>query len=168
MSTLEHSHRDPVYKVIWLQSKTGTDTFSASKDGHVNQASNRSNKSLCHLIPFSSQAGTIGQGGTKRSGLMGSEVWYSWSGMGTLSLTLNCHLVVPRRLLKASRLSWPLFSVYKVLWWDIRKMSEPTERLVLDPNKKCNLGVMTLEFETTMVLRLSRLDYPPVVSLLMN
>ncbi|KAK6301673.1 hypothetical protein J4Q44_G00277260 [Coregonus suidteri] len=32
MSTLEHSHRDPVYKVIWLQSKTGTDTFSASTD----------------------------------------------------------------------------------------------------------------------------------------
>uniref|UniRef100_A0A8C7FK54 Dynein, axonemal, intermediate chain 2b n=1 Tax=Oncorhynchus kisutch TaxID=8019 RepID=A0A8C7FK54_ONCKI len=74
----EHSHRDPVYKVIWLQSKTGTDTFSASKDGQV-------------------------------------------------------------------------------LGWDIRKMSEPTERLVLDPNKKCNLdnalGVISLEFETTMVLR---------------
>uniref|UniRef100_A0A8C8CLY3 Dynein intermediate chain 3, ciliary n=1 Tax=Oncorhynchus tshawytscha TaxID=74940 RepID=A0A8C8CLY3_ONCTS len=71
----EHSHRDPVYKVIWLQSKTGTDTFSASKDGQV-------------------------------------------------------------------------------LGWDIRKMSEPTERLVLDPNKKCNpdnaLGVISLEFETTM------------------
>uniref|UniRef100_A0A673WY59 Dynein, axonemal, intermediate chain 2b n=1 Tax=Salmo trutta TaxID=8032 RepID=A0A673WY59_SALTR len=73
----EHSHRDPVYKVIWLQSKTGTDTFSASKDGHV-------------------------------------------------------------------------------LWWGIRKMSDPTERLVLDPNKKCNLGVMTLEFETTMVVSCNR------------
>ncbi|RXN02170.1 Kinesin-like protein KIF19 [Acipenser ruthenus] len=35
MSTIEHSHRDPVYKVIWLQSKTGTDYFSASTDGHV-------------------------------------------------------------------------------------------------------------------------------------
>uniref|UniRef100_A0A4W5QMM0 Dynein, axonemal, intermediate chain 2b n=1 Tax=Hucho hucho TaxID=62062 RepID=A0A4W5QMM0_9TELE len=35
MSTIEHSHRDPVYKVIWLQSKTGTDTFSASTDGQV-------------------------------------------------------------------------------------------------------------------------------------
>ncbi len=35
MSTIEHSHRDPVYKVIWLQSKTGTDIFSASTDGQV-------------------------------------------------------------------------------------------------------------------------------------
>ncbi|KAM6951521.1 dynein axonemal intermediate chain 2 [Aplochiton taeniatus] len=35
MSTIEHSHRDPVYKVIWLQSKTGTDAFSASTDGQV-------------------------------------------------------------------------------------------------------------------------------------
>uniref|UniRef100_A0A6Q2XUY2 Dynein, axonemal, intermediate chain 2b n=2 Tax=Esox lucius TaxID=8010 RepID=A0A6Q2XUY2_ESOLU len=35
MSTIEHSHRDPVYRVIWLQSKTGTDTFSASTDGQV-------------------------------------------------------------------------------------------------------------------------------------
>ncbi|XP_068602941.1 dynein axonemal intermediate chain 2 [Brachionichthys hirsutus] len=34
-SSLEQSHRDPVYKVIWLQSKTGTDTFSASTDGQV-------------------------------------------------------------------------------------------------------------------------------------
>uniref|UniRef100_A0A4W4GBE0 Dynein, axonemal, intermediate chain 2b n=2 Tax=Electrophorus electricus TaxID=8005 RepID=A0A4W4GBE0_ELEEL len=35
MSAVEHSHRDPVYKVIWLQSKTGTDSFSASTDGQV-------------------------------------------------------------------------------------------------------------------------------------
>ncbi|XP_062381957.1 dynein axonemal intermediate chain 2 [Sardina pilchardus] len=35
MSAIEHSHRDPVYKVIWLQSKTGTDAFSASTDGQV-------------------------------------------------------------------------------------------------------------------------------------
>ncbi|KAJ8246276.1 hypothetical protein GJAV_G00265790 [Gymnothorax javanicus] len=34
-STIEHSHRDPVYKAIWLQSKTGTDVFSASTDGQV-------------------------------------------------------------------------------------------------------------------------------------
>uniref|UniRef100_G3P824 Dynein, axonemal, intermediate chain 2b n=1 Tax=Gasterosteus aculeatus aculeatus TaxID=481459 RepID=G3P824_GASAC len=34
-SSVEHSHRDPVYKIIWLQSKTGTDTFSASTDGQV-------------------------------------------------------------------------------------------------------------------------------------
>ncbi|XP_055031865.2 dynein axonemal intermediate chain 2 [Misgurnus anguillicaudatus] len=35
MSAVEHSHRDPVYKVIWLQSKAGTDIFSASTDGQV-------------------------------------------------------------------------------------------------------------------------------------
>lgn len=34
-SSVEGSHRDPVYKVIWLQSKTGTDAFSASTDGQV-------------------------------------------------------------------------------------------------------------------------------------
>lgn len=41
------------------------------------------------------------------------------------------------------------------MWWDIRKMSEPMERLVLDPSKKGNLknalGAISLEFETTMV-----------------
>ncbi|XP_034400408.1 dynein intermediate chain 3, ciliary [Cyclopterus lumpus] len=35
ISSVEHSHRDPVYKIIWLQSKTGTDIFSASTDGQV-------------------------------------------------------------------------------------------------------------------------------------
>ncbi|KAL4648624.1 dynein intermediate chain 2, axonemal-like [Arapaima gigas] len=35
MSAIEHSHRDPAYKVIWLQSKTGTDAFSTSTDGQV-------------------------------------------------------------------------------------------------------------------------------------
>lgn len=35
MSAIENSHRDPVYKVIWLQSKTGSETFSASTDGQV-------------------------------------------------------------------------------------------------------------------------------------
>ncbi|XP_046709967.1 dynein axonemal intermediate chain 2 [Silurus meridionalis] len=35
MSATENSHRDPVYKVIWLHSKTGTDFFSASTDGQV-------------------------------------------------------------------------------------------------------------------------------------
>ncbi|XP_068188605.1 dynein axonemal intermediate chain 2 isoform X2 [Antennarius striatus] len=35
LSSLEQSHRDPVYKTTWLQSKTGTDTFSASTDGQV-------------------------------------------------------------------------------------------------------------------------------------
>ncbi|XP_037121970.1 dynein intermediate chain 2, axonemal [Syngnathus acus] len=35
VSSLEQSHRDPVYKAIWLQSKTGTEAFSASTDGQV-------------------------------------------------------------------------------------------------------------------------------------
>ncbi|XP_035695576.1 dynein intermediate chain 3, ciliary-like [Branchiostoma floridae] len=35
LSLVEHSHRDPVYKVIWLQSKTGTECFTASTDGQV-------------------------------------------------------------------------------------------------------------------------------------
>ncbi|XP_049458526.1 dynein axonemal intermediate chain 2 [Epinephelus fuscoguttatus] len=34
-SSVEMSHRDPVYKIIWLQSKTGTDAFSTSTDGQV-------------------------------------------------------------------------------------------------------------------------------------
>ena len=43
----------------------------------------------------------------------------------------------------------------QVLWWDTRKISEPTERLILDPNKEGNLdnalGAISLEFESTMV-----------------
>ncbi|XP_062472857.1 dynein axonemal intermediate chain 2 [Pezoporus occidentalis] len=35
VSSVEASHRDPVYGAIWLQSKTGTDCFSASTDGQV-------------------------------------------------------------------------------------------------------------------------------------
>ncbi|NXY87887.1 DNAI2 protein, partial [Alcedo cyanopectus] len=35
VSTVEVSHRDPVYGAIWLQSKTGTECFSASTDGQV-------------------------------------------------------------------------------------------------------------------------------------
>ncbi|NXH66654.1 DNAI2 protein, partial [Hydrobates tethys] len=35
VSTVEFSHRDPVYGAIWLQSKTGTECFSASTDGQV-------------------------------------------------------------------------------------------------------------------------------------
>uniref|UniRef100_H3CAY4 Dynein, axonemal, intermediate chain 2b n=1 Tax=Tetraodon nigroviridis TaxID=99883 RepID=H3CAY4_TETNG len=34
-SALEQGHREPVYKIIWLQSKAGTDAFSASSDGQV-------------------------------------------------------------------------------------------------------------------------------------
>lgn len=35
LSPIEQSHRDPVYKTIWLQSKSGTDCFSSSTDGQV-------------------------------------------------------------------------------------------------------------------------------------
>ena len=39
-----------------------------------------------------------------------------------------------------------------MLWWDIRKLSEPTESLVLDPEKNGNVvGGTVLDFETTMV-----------------
>nr|XP_017499480.2 dynein intermediate chain 2, axonemal isoform X2 [Manis javanica] len=75
LSTIEFSHRDPVYGTIWLQSKTGTECFSASTDGQV-------------------------------------------------------------------------------MWWDIRKMSEPTEVVILDITKKEQLenalGAMSLEFESTL------------------
>ncbi|XP_074543645.1 dynein axonemal intermediate chain 2-like [Halichoeres trimaculatus] len=75
VSSVEQSHRDPVYKIIWLQSKTGTDAFSASTDGQV-------------------------------------------------------------------------------LWWDVRRLCEPTDRLVLDLSKEGNLdralGAVSLEYESTM------------------
>ncbi|XP_041664047.1 dynein intermediate chain 2, axonemal [Cheilinus undulatus] len=35
VSSVETSHRDPAYKILWIQSKTGTDAFSASTDGQV-------------------------------------------------------------------------------------------------------------------------------------
>jgi len=35
MTPIEHSHRDPAYKAIWITSKTGTECFSASTDGQV-------------------------------------------------------------------------------------------------------------------------------------
>lgn len=48
-----------------------------------------------------------------------------------------------------------LLCLCQVLWWDVRKLSEPTERLVLDPGREGNLdralGAISLEFEATMV-----------------
>ena len=48
-----------------------------------------------------------------------------------------------------------LYPALKVLWWDTRKISEPTEKLILDLNKEGNLdnalGAISLEFESTMV-----------------
>eukprot|EP01135_Chromosphaera_perkinsii_P006543 Nk52_evm15s539 gene=Nk52_evmTU15s539 len=72
VSPIEKSHRDPVYKVSWIQSKTGTECFSCSTDAQV-------------------------------------------------------------------------------LWWDIRKLGEPTETLTLDPDKDGKLyGGVVLEYESTM------------------
>ncbi|KAJ3144254.1 Dynein intermediate chain 2, axonemal [Irineochytrium annulatum] len=71
-SATEKSHRDPVYNLSWVQSKSGAEFFSVSTDGQV-------------------------------------------------------------------------------LWWDIRKMAEPTESLNLDPEKNGQIvGGTVLDFETTM------------------
>ncbi|KAJ2998119.1 Dynein intermediate chain 2, axonemal [Globomyces sp. JEL0801] len=71
-SPLEKSHRDPVYNVAWVQSKSGCEFFSVSTDGQA-------------------------------------------------------------------------------LWWDIRKLSEPTETMMIDPEKNGNIvGGTVLDFETTM------------------
>lgn len=34
-SPLQISHRDPVHNVLWINSKSGTECFSASSDGQV-------------------------------------------------------------------------------------------------------------------------------------
>jgi dynein intermediate chain 2 len=34
-SSIEKSHRDPVYSLAWVSSKTGSEFFSASTDGQV-------------------------------------------------------------------------------------------------------------------------------------
>lgn len=40
----------------------------------------------------------------------------------------------------------------QVLWWDIRKMAEPTDSMVLDPEKNGSIvGGTVLDFESTMV-----------------
>ncbi|KAJ3189484.1 Dynein intermediate chain 2, axonemal [Gaertneriomyces sp. JEL0708] len=71
-SAVEKGHRDPVYGVNWVQSKSGTECFSVSTDGQV-------------------------------------------------------------------------------LWWDIRKMSEPTESMTIDPEKNGSIvGGTVLDYETTM------------------
>lgn len=53
-------------------------------------------------------------------------------------------------------------SVCQVLWWDVRKLAEPTECLVLDPSREGNLdqalGATSLEFEPTMVRAVSVLS----------
>lgn len=103
VSSLEQSHRDPVYKTIWLQSKTGTEAFSASTDGQVCQFK---------------------------------------------STFKGCCLTNPARLNERCVLC-------QVLWWDVRRLSEPMEQLILDLGREGNLdralGAISLEFEATMV-----------------
>ncbi len=39
----------------------------------------------------------------------------------------------------------------QVMWWDIRKLSEPTETMLIDPERNGNIiGGTHLDFETTM------------------
>jgi dynein intermediate chain 2 len=40
----------------------------------------------------------------------------------------------------------------RVLWWDLRKISEPTDSLTLEWNGR-KLGGMSLDYEPTMVCR---------------
>lgn len=83
-SLIEKSHRDPVYSVAWVQSKSGAEFFSTSTDGQV-------------------------------------------------------------------------------LWWDIRKLSEPTESMMIDPEKNgVIVGGTVLDYEPTMVIIL----FFPIVCLL--
>ncbi|KAI9090026.1 WD40-repeat-containing domain protein [Phlyctochytrium arcticum] len=71
-STVDKSHRDPVYGLSWVQSKSGSEFFSTSSDGQV-------------------------------------------------------------------------------LWWDIRKLAEPTENMLLDPERNGQtVGGTVIDYETTM------------------
>ena len=46
----------------------------------------------------------------------------------------------------------------QVLWWDYRKLQDPIETLILDPEKKGDiknaLGAVVMEYESTLVSRL--------------
>ena len=57
---------------------------------------------------------------------------------------------------KHNILTFTFFSNSQVKWWDIRKFTEPTEVLILDPSKEGSAevstahGVSCLEFEPTI------------------
>ncbi|KAG5461985.1 MAG: hypothetical protein BJ554DRAFT_5742, partial [Olpidium bornovanus] len=101
-SIIAKSHRDPVYSISWIQSKTGESRRGAR------------------------EANTIGNARVTPAGGLsflptGSE-FFSTSTDG------------------------------QVLWWDIRKLGEPTESLLLDPEKNGTVvGGTVLDFETTML-----------------
>ncbi|KAJ3305547.1 Dynein intermediate chain 2, axonemal [Kappamyces sp. JEL0829] len=45
----------------------------------------------------------------------------------------------------------PVYNVAWALWWDIRKLSEPTETMLIDPEKNGSIvGGTVLDFESTM------------------
>ena len=50
-----------------------------------------------------------------------------------------------------------MFLWLQVLWWDTRKLQEPTETLILDPTRKMSMdsavGGYVIEYESTMVCR---------------
>lgn len=77
VSTVEASHRDPVYGAIWLQSKTGTECFSASTDGQVNGRDRERagcSYSRCWQAPAAQHA--LAQGSCPAPGCLASQ--HSW------------------------------------------------------------------------------------------
>ena len=62
LSTIEFSHRDPVYGTICLQSKTGTECFSASTDGQV-----PSGQALCGVRAWGTQSRVIQRAHAKQN-----------------------------------------------------------------------------------------------------
>lgn len=96
---MEISHRDPIRSILWINSKSGTEFFSASTDGQL-----------------------------------------KW----LIILKINLRFVF-------------ILSVY--FRWDTRKLSEPTDTLILDAVKEEEqnlsnaLGASCLEYETTIPTR---------------
>ena len=86
---MANSHTDPVYKVVWIGSKTYSEFFTASTDGTV---------SRIHFQPAI------------------------------------------------------LEMMVQVLWWDIRKFTCPTERLLLDPYPtEGNVGKVFIYCSLTLI-----------------
>lgn len=139
MTPVEFSHRDPVYGACWLPSRTGTECFSGSTDGQVrgwNRGRARgSSKSLLRpLCPSAAQnPGVPGWHGAAASSRAAST-----SDCAGSSPHSPCHTLSPQ-----------------VLWWDIRKLSQPSDKLILDITREDQLqkalGAISLDFAPTMV-----------------
>ena len=52
ISILETSHRDPVYNVLWINSKSGTEFFSSSTDGQVSDILSYLLQLYCICVTF--------------------------------------------------------------------------------------------------------------------